>query len=261
MGTSTGYKMPTGGDWTPLKNDATDFVQNGPGISAVAPRQLIREYLGAIGGSPGISGNRTAHGGGSGSVSGSGTRSSSGRSAATRVGSGIAGFLSGVGSAGLAGALRDLGLEHLVGCSAADLSSGLLDALAGPASTIDDAAARAALAALNELLLADATTADEVEQSLTRALDDRGLGNILGQFFGLYIFERFCRDFYERWVKSAGQDKARNAFKSVKSYIESALKSRTVNIDATKVVWNGPEGANIIGDVLRDTCEVFGVPT
>ena len=44
MGTSKGYKMPSGGNWEPLKREATDFVKN-DGAGSVAPKTLLRDYV------------------------------------------------------------------------------------------------------------------------------------------------------------------------------------------------------------------------
>ena len=280
MGTSTGYRMPTGGEWTPLKNEATRFVKEGPADSQVSPGQLLQSYLQALGGAAGITGHSVyglgsssggshATGGGRSSSGGSssgggGSRGSSGgstgrRSAATRVGGNLGGFLASVGSGGLSQALGDLGLSHLVGCTASELAEGLLDALAGPASTIDDAAARAALSKLNEELLHGASTADEVERVLTQALDTRGLAGNLMRFFSLYIFERFCRDFYERWVKAAGSEATGASIKSIKSYVDAAFRSRMNTRDVKEVKWQGDEGRRVVSEILADTCTVFGV--
>ena len=279
MGTSTGYRMPTGGEWTPLKNDATRFVKEGPADSQISPNQLIQSYLQALGGATGISGQDIASGshivgssgrasgggGGGGSSSGGGGSqgssrgSNSRRSAAVRVGGNLGGFLSRVGSSGLNQALNDIGLSHLVGCTASELAEGLLDALAGPASTIDDAAARAALSKLNEELLHDASTAEDVERVLTQALDNRGLASNLMRFFSLYIFERFCRDFYERWVKAAGSEATGTSMKSIKSYVDVAFRSRMNTRDVKGVQWEGDEGRRVVAEVLADTCTVFGV--
>ena len=41
--------MPKGGDWTPLKNDATDFVQ-GTGNADITPASLLTDFIRATGG-------------------------------------------------------------------------------------------------------------------------------------------------------------------------------------------------------------------
>ena len=166
-----------------------------------------------------------------------------------------------MGAAGLDTALREIGLAHLVGRAAGEIMAGILDALAGPGSTVDDEAARAALAALNEDLLREAVSADDVGRLLTANLDAQGLAGILMRFFSLYIYERFCRDFYERWVKASGSDATRNGLRSVRNYIDSALGSKMVGRDVSRVEWQGEEGRQAVADVLADTCHVFGVPT
>jgi len=280
MGTSTGYSMPKGGNWTPLKNDANQFVQD-PNSGAVTPNQLIQDYLVALGGAAGLTGTGVpsiastptpgrsraagATGAGGGGESGGGTTGGrSGRPRARsglRVGANIGGFLSRVGTVGLTEALREVGLGHLAGRSAAEITSGLLDELAGPASTLDDQAARSALSDLNDELLRNAQTAAQVEQVLKGALDMRGLGGLLLQYFGHYIYRRFCRDFYERWVKTAGSGQTTSALHKIKSYITEALRTRTVGIDLTNVNWRGREGAGIIQSILTETCRVFEVST
>src|SRR5690242_6296936 len=106
MGTSRGYRLPTGGNWGPLKTDATQFVQ-APGASAATPKSLLRDYVRANGGSTGIisgrgSGGRGGRGGG---------RRSGG---AVRTAQALGGFLSSAASGGLGLALTELGLGHLI---------------------------------------------------------------------------------------------------------------------------------------------------
>lgn len=258
MGTSSGYQMPKGGPWTPLKGDATQFATGGD-ASGVTPRKLVRNYILASGGVSGLlCGPRQSSGGGY-TTSVGRARARSGVGAAMRAASGIGGFLSSVNSVGLQAALRDYGLGDLVGKTAAEIGEGLLDALVGPASSIDDAAARNALAALNEELLDQAVTSVDVERVLTLVVDERGLESIIMRFFGLYIFERFCRDFYERWVKSAGAEAAGRAIRSIRSYIDSLLEIKLTGRDLLRVAWHGEEGQQIVRQVLTDTCAVYVV--
>ena len=49
MGTSRGYKMPTGGSWTPLKNDATDLDS---GASNITVKTRVLEEIVAERGRP-----------------------------------------------------------------------------------------------------------------------------------------------------------------------------------------------------------------
>ena len=247
MGTSTGYTMPSGGEWAPLKTDVTEFAKQG---GSKSPASILKGYLSAAGGRDGIS-RGSGHGrGGGGGVGGRGSVIGTARS--------VGGFLNRVHAVGLDEALREIGLPHLIDKNASEIASGLLDSLVGPASTLDEAAVRAALDDLNEELLGDAETYEDVERILTESVDSRGLVQIIGSFFGHYIYERFCRDFYERLVKRAGPSQAADSLDSIKDYVESSLRAKLVNRDATKVNWRGAEGSRITGEILQETVEIFG---
>src|SRR5579862_5570553 len=157
MGTSKGHKMPTGGDWGPLKREATDFAQN-IGTKPRPPQPLLRRYLRVVSnaGARSKAGKGGQPGDGAGGGGGGGRTRNFGAGVAT--GQAVGGFFSRVGQVGLSEALREIGLSELVGKPAAEVSVALLDKLTGPGSTLDQAAARAALVELNEEVLAGAET-------------------------------------------------------------------------------------------------------
>lgn len=70
--------MPKGGSWTPLKNEATDFVQ-GTGSANITPASLLTNFIRAAGG---LAGLMRGHGGAAPSGSGA-TRTSAGTKGAT----------------------------------------------------------------------------------------------------------------------------------------------------------------------------------
>src|SRR5262249_39312291 len=119
MGTSKGYGMPTGGEWTPLKREATQFANDG-GQGPVLPQTLLRDYLAASGGARALASGTGGGGGGSagaGTRGGRGGRSSGGGGrtgqAARRVARSVGGFLSNVASVGLAGCGKTANEGHL----------------------------------------------------------------------------------------------------------------------------------------------------
>ncbi len=266
MGTSKSYSMPSGGNWEPLKREATAFVKDGARTS-VAIRPLLRDYLkvrpissasgsGGFGGAGSSSGASSAGGAGG---SGGGRRRSGGAGVATaeRIGS----FFSRVGQVGLAEALREIGLGDLVGKSAAEVSNALLDELAGPASTLDQAAAREALVALQDELFKAAEIFQDVEEALTKSIDETGLVALLFRFLGHYIYQRFCTDFYERFVKQVGSSRAAQALKSIRDCIEAAITAKLVGVDLKKFKWSGPDGKRISEQVLGEIRQIFEVPS
>jgi hypothetical protein len=274
MGTSKGYQMPTGGNWTPLKTDATDFVQ-GTGNENVNAENLVKDFVRASGGLKGL---MRGHGGSAPSVGGggsgagakkgggkSGGRGGSGggggakTSAAVGTAGNLGGFLSSVNDVGLAQALRDRGLDSVVGKSASDVADALLDEFAGPASTLDNALARESLAEVRDEILTDAESFEEVEERLNAAIDELGIFGILVSFFGHYIFKMFCLNFYEAWVKKVGDAKAGSSLGQIKEYITSSLRAKLAGKKVTTVDWKQSEGKQFVESVLKETLEVFGV--
>lgn len=270
MGTSTGYDMPTGGDWTPLKREATKFVKDegeggddgSPVSNPALPESLLRRFMQTHGGARSFARGTAGSGGGARGIGnqggGTGNRGGVGR-AARSTGRALGGFLSGVGSVGLDAALRDVGLSHLIGQPAADVATGLLDALAAPANTLDEHATRRALAKINEELIGDARTYEDVEQALSNVLDTQGLGRIIMNFFGEYLYQLFCRDFYENWSKRVGASQADRKLKSIKDCIKSGLKAKVINLDVSKIKWFGREGLRITQQVMQETLGIFEV--
>ena len=278
MGTSKGYQMPTGGNWTPLKKDATDFVQ-GTGNEKVNPGNLVTGFIRATGGfkgmlrgngggapssgaGGGVSTTKTprkgGHKAGAGGGSGSGGRVAK-ASAAVGTARNLGGFLSSVDAVGLAQALRDRGLDSVVGKSAADVADALLDEFAGPASTLDNALARESLAEIRDELLTDAESFEDVEQRLNGAIDELGIFGILVSFFGHYIFKNFCRNFYEDWVKRVGDAKAAASLTQIKDYVTSSLRTKLAGKKVSEVDWYKGDGKQFVEEVLKETVEVFGV--
>jgi hypothetical protein len=261
MGTSKGYKMPSGGNWEPLKREATDFVKH-DGAGSVAAKALLRDYVKVRSTSSGSGGSATGGGGIGGGLGGGSGRGGRARSFSAGVATAqrLGGFISRVGEVGLAEALKEAGLGDLVGKSAAEVSAALLDNLAGPASTLDQAAAREALVLFNDELLAQTETFEDVEQALGKIMDEGGLFGILLHFFGHYIYQCFCTDFYERFVMKVGSSRASSSLKSIRDYIQHAIKGKLAGTDVKRFSWSGRDGRRLSEQVLGDVCDIFEVP-
>lgn len=247
MGTSKGYELPKGGDWEPLKDEATRFASAG-GAGSTRPVDLLQSFVRTLGGSGRVSRGR-----------GVGQTRSSGGHPARHVGRALVGFLADVSSEGLNVALERAGLAHLIGKSATDVCAGLADAFSEPGSTLDEHAARLALVRLNDEILGAAVTYEEVEAALNQQLDTDGVALLLARFFANYLYELFCRGFYERWVKKVGSAEATRLLKAVKDAIDWNLRARLQPRDLSTINWSGPEGARMAEDVMRETLEIFEV--
>jgi hypothetical protein len=174
------------------------------------------------------------------------------RGTAARLG----GFISNVGAAGLDQALRNAGWADLVGRPAPEVMAALLDRLGGEASTVDDVDARMALARLQEKYFADAVTAAELEQLLTQQVPL--LETVLQDFFGFYLYEVFCRVFFERLVQKLGETRAHSFLDQIRNFVVATLANRIADHDIRQIDWAGPEGERMTADIMQATLDVFG---
>ncbi len=250
--------MPAGGEWTPLKTEASKFVKNDDTDSDntnLSAERLISHYLRVLknsgyGSSEGGKGTGSAgdKGGGGGGFGG----------AAARTGQQLGNFLSRVAEVGLQEALKEAGLSDLIGKSAEEVADGLTDAFTGPASTLDDEAARVALYELNKEVLEECETFEEAEESFEKIVDEPGIIKTIVSFFEKYIYRIFCRDFYEGWQKKVGAEQARQKLDEVKGYIRSSTRNRFSG-ETTNKNWAGNEGLQASLQILNDTIEIFEV--
>jgi hypothetical protein len=239
MGTSKGYSAP--GSWGPLKSEVTVAAQTGEAPSQTAGR-ILSHFIQQNGGAQQI-----AHGGGSGGTIGG----AAGRAITQR----LAAFVSAVGAVGLVEALRQEGLSELAGRPVREILAGLLDHLGGSANTIDDVDARTALALLQEEYLAEAADADDVERILQAQVEN--VEEMLARYFAFYLYEQFCRVFFERLVQRVGESKALSFLKDIRAFISASVANRLGSCSAAGVKWKEQEGARFCADVMQTTLEVF----
>jgi|SRR5271165_2991579 len=244
MGTSAAYDAPP--SWGNLKSEVTRAADEGS-IAPATAQQILRHYVHENGGVRQIARGATSGGGGGRVGSGAAARQVAGR---------VGGFVSDVAAFGLPEALKRAGLSELIGRPVADILNGLLDKLGGPGSTMDDVDARAALSSLQEKLLADAADAEAVEQVFTDA--NANIDQVLQDFFGFYLYEQFCRVFYERLVQRVGEMQAQSFLGQIREFILSSLANRTIGLNIAQIDWPGSEGAEMVSDIMEATLAVFG---
>lgn len=242
MGTSSGYKAPTTPDWKNLKGQVTRTARDGSVLPHTA-RNTLNDFIRTSGGARTISQGGGAIG--------------AGRSAQNTARN-LANFISSVGAVGLHQALESFGLSEFVGRSASEIIPALVDKLGGPSNTINDTDARKALSIVMDQLLKDLDTPEQVEEALNQIMEGEALESLLNQFFGYYLYEQFCRVFYERLENSVGRSNADSYLSSIFDTIKSALKLMTFDRDLSQIDWKGGEGQNIADQILQDTFEIFG---
>ena len=169
----------------------------------------------------------------------------------------VGGFISSVGSVGLQRTLESYGLSEFVGKSAGEIIPALVDKLGGPASTINDSDARNALSKLMNEILGDLETPEQVEEALEQVVVEEGLEDLLSKYFGYYLYEQFCRVFYERLVNRVGRQDADSYLKSILDTIKASLALKVSGRDLSQIDWAGAEGQNISDNILQETFEIF----
>lgn len=246
MGTSASYSAPP--SWGPMKAEVTRLAGGGT-LTPTQSAGLLSQLIGGNGGAAGMSRGGGGGGGGSGRVAHGGPA----RAVAGRLGK----FVADVRSAGLDEALRRSGLDDLVGRPVGEIINGLVDRLGGPASTLDDVDARAAFARVREELLDGAASAAEVEQILAnQALN---LEQVLEMFFGYYLYEVFCRVFFERLLQRVGEIRAQSFLGQILDYVQSALRNRAHGRTLTAMSGTDAERDALVTDIMESTLRVFGV--
>ncbi|MGO9374670.1 MAG: hypothetical protein ACLQBD_21580 [Syntrophobacteraceae bacterium] len=243
MGTSSSYSAPP--SWGDLKGDVTRAAGDGS-VSPFKARELVRSFISHNGGSSAMAGGSSGHSRGTVAI---------GR-AARSVARNLGGFISDVGRVGLESALRNAGWADLIDRPVNEILAGLLDRLGGEASTIDDVDARMALSQLQDKYFADAATSDELEEILTTQA--HSLNAILQEFFGFYLFEVFCRVFFERLVQRIGEVQAHSFLDEIGDFINSTLANRTASRNISQVDWAGDEGKAMTAEIMESTLNVFG---
>lgn len=241
MGTSTSYDAPP--SWRNLKGDVTRAASDRP-LTPASARKILRSFIAHNGGTRAV-----ARGVGGGGVVARGH-------AARRVASRLGGFISDIGRLGLDGALRNAGWSDLVGRSVQEIFHAIVDRLSGESSTLDDVDARMALSKLQEQYFAAATTPEELERLLNAQVDR--LDSLLQEFFGFYLYEVFCRVFFERLMQRIGEARAYSFLNEIRDFIRSTLANRATNLDLERVNWNGADGQAIVQDIMETTFSVFG---
>lgn len=197
MGTSKSFATPTGGPWTPLKNDLSNHLAGNPDVT---PKRIVARAVSAAG--VGLAGLRSTSGGGSsggggvgGGGRGGGGRSGGGGARASRaVGgavAGLAGFGASVRAEGLDAALNRLGLDALKGRPAAEVLAAIAEKLAnetdGPQKEVINAALLEVL--FDAADIEGAEGYDDLAASLQLFLDRDGIEGLVESFLTKCVYD------------------------------------------------------------------------
>lgn len=240
MGTSKAYGGLKGNPtWGPLSRTITRAVNGG---------HPTRNSLGSV------MSHTVAHMGGSHGVSsgGSSTRGRAGVRTARQLGT----FIGNVQNYGFTQAL-DLIAGGVEIEDANQAINVILEHCAESASILDETAAKAAMRDLLEEIGTDAETLEELGDSFETAIKDYGVEELLVKYFGYYLYEHLCTDFYEKLIKEKGIRETEGFYKDLKDYIVEKTKTTSKHRDLRKVDWQSDYGKELMQEIFRDTLKEF----
>lgn len=222
MGTSSDYVAPTGGGWTAAKRQATAFArQGGARGTQTTAAAVAAAYVAAHGGSGGATASYPA---------------------AQRAAQRLGGFLASAARQGLDTALVERGLGHLVGQSPGVVLAGLIDALAGPGRTLEEADARAAMIAL---------LAQELPDPASAILDASAVAQLIEGLLVECVFQRMLQELGIQIASGAlrAADAVR-VERDLHAYVVAQARLDMGGVDALAVDWEGPEGRDLVAHLL-----------
>lgn len=244
MGTSKSYKATVQGQpqWGELSSSVTRNC-DGSDITADNILRILGNYVNVIGGA---------------NVSGNGRSRIAGKSGiktSKKIGGFIGDFISFNGSLGEA--LTQTGLTDLTGKSVEDIINHLIEYCSGPASTIDDRAAKEASRKLLEEIASGADTIEELQDNLQNKVETESLENLIVKYFGYYILEHLSIMFYEKLVKEKGKTECSNLFRQIEGYILDRMDDMNKTNPLNDINWGSNAADRIIKNIQVDVLTVF----
>lgn len=133
----------------------------------------------------------------------------------------------------------------------------MLEYCSGPASTIDDVAAKAASKQLWEELAGEAASIEDFEAALAGAVATESLQEIIIRYFAYYIFEHLSIMFYEKLVAEKGKTNCNDLFRQVKDFILEKLRNMDKRNSLQNINWGGDEADRLIKNIQEDVLKIF----
>jgi hypothetical protein len=257
MGTSKSFTTPSGGAWTSVKSDISDYVADrrnitAPQIIAGTIRALKGLGVPASGRATGSAAERSAGRSGGGGGGGAGGGGGGGSRAVGRATSGLAGFGTAFQGGGLDAALQFLGLSELEGHPASEVIARIADHLAeGNDPTQYELLNDALRSALIEAAaLQEAGAYVDLEAALQAYLDANGVEGLIQLFLSQYVFDRVWMAIENHAeLKSQGESTVQALSIAVgntcRSDVEALIAEQKEAGQFENVDWFGKAGADL----------------
>ena len=255
MGTSKSLSTPSGGDWSPLKEDIAYQLGGSPRCTAAALVGRTMQAAGGIGSmsSAGVSGRSTGGGGrGSGGGSGTGAR-------ASRAVLELGGFGTSVAAQGLGQALDRLGLGELRDRPAAEVVARVAEHLSSRSDGLDRTLLTGALrdTLLEVANLDDSVAYQDLAESLESFLAANGVEGLVESFLANLVYDQVW-SLVEQWVLEKSNSNPDT--EALRSSVESACRQLARDAMGSlkedgrldSVDWFGTDGAALARDIVSD---------
>lgn len=217
MGTSKGTMPPSNGDWSPLKNDITQLVNNidipDQEKKLKLTSKVVKDFITAIGGAENFASSSKSRRDGEKTIYSSKT----GRATAVKLGN----FFGSVGSNGIQHTFNAFKI-NFASLTIDDLHKELIKIFSTTSNSDDANAANKAMAEVIDELFSGVDNINELETKIFSSIETE---NILCEFYGKYIFKRFERNFDEYDIGHYGNEKARRILEDVEGFIHMKLKT------------------------------------
>lgn len=244
MGTSASYHPSLKGkpEWGDLSRTVTHGC-NGQNLADEKMKGILSKYVNVVQGASKAGGGRSK------------IMGKAGLQSAGRIGT----FLSGLLSNGydFEKTLNEIGITDLSGKKLSDIIDNLIEYCSGPASTIDDKAAKEATRLLLEELFEKAKTVEELKEQLKATLNEENLEEIIVKYFGYYVYEHLSVMFYEKLTKQKGDKNRGKLFKRIKDFIVTRLQGINKKNPLKNLDWGSEKANELMQKILTEVLTVF----
>ena len=240
MGTSKAFGGPKGNPtWSSLSSTITKAVNDGhPTTSSLAG--VMSHMVSYLGGSFSAATGSSKAGGGAG----------------LRTARHLGSFLSDIQNHGFSSAINNLAGGESIN-DANQAINVIIERCADRAGTLDECAAKAAIRDLLKDIGIESDNLRGIESEFNSAIEQYGIKEILIIYFGNYLYQHLCNDFYEKLIKEKGIRETDNFYKDLREFIIERTKSISNNIDLKNVDWKSNVGKSLVQGIFNETLKAF----
>lgn len=249
MGTSKGYEPPKGkgSPWDTLKRQMGMLIEK-PDKNT----KVVSKFIKAIGGAENFSSYNKPQSIPTGGGSSLSFKSSTARNTVQGLGS----FFSDISKNGLQQAAKSRGI-NIEGKTIDEIKELFIDFFLTPAIDSDSACASKAIETVMENLFNEIANEEELENILSNVIKTEKAKELVCGFYENYIYELFCRIFFEDRTLKTNQSDAEEILEIVKETISTKISGIQCNRNIEGIDFGSQEGSDFVQGILKDILEVL----